>query len=93
MAARTLYLVAYDIAHPRRLRRVAQLLRAYRVAGQKSVPEIWVTDAELHHLTQRLRQLIQPDSDRVQILTLDPRMRPRLLGTAATFTTPHFCVT
>ena len=45
---RTLYLVAYDVCgDPRRLARVGRYFHSYRVAGQKSVPEIWVTPAEL----------------------------------------------
>ena len=45
--ARTLYLVAYDVCEPRRLARVGRYFKSYRVAGQKSVPEIWITPAEL----------------------------------------------
>ena len=45
--ARSLYLVAYDVCNPRRLARVTRYFHSYRVAGQKSVPEIWVTPAEL----------------------------------------------
>lgn len=43
MADRTLYLVAYDVRHPKRLAKVGRYFHSYRVAGQKSVPEIWVT--------------------------------------------------
>jgi len=67
---RTLYLVAYDISDPRRLGRVCRSLKGYRVQGQKSVPEIWVTPA-----------------------ALDPRMKPRCMGQARTFSASHFCIT
>jgi len=34
---RILYLVAYDISHPRRLARALKTVRAYATGGQKSV--------------------------------------------------------
>lgn len=90
---RTLYLVAYDVHDPRRLARVGRYFQSYRVAGQKSVPEIWVTPAELDHIRRDLVQLLNAAEDRLQLVALDPRMRPRCLGKAATFRTPFFCVT
>ena len=83
--ARTLYLLAYDIAHPRRLARVRRCVAAYRVGGQKSVPECWLTPAELEALRQRLAALINPDEDRVFILQLDPRSRMLERGRASIF--------
>lgn len=94
--ARTLYLVAYDVCHPRRLARVTRYFHSFRVAGQKSVPEIWVTPAELRAIEADLRQLLDAQADRLQLIALDPRMRPRCMGQAATFDNhpgAHFCVT
>lgn len=91
--ARTLYLVAYDVCQPRRLARVTRYFHSYRVAGQKSVPEIWVTPAELGRIQADLRQIIDPEQDRLQMLALDPRMKPRCLGQAESFKATHFCVT
>lgn len=90
---RALYLVAYDVAEPRRLARVGRYFKSYRVAGQKSVPEIWVTPAELRTIEADLGRLLNAATDRIQLIALDPRMPPRCLGQAATFTTPHFCIT
>ena len=90
---RTLYLVAYDVCNPRRLARVTRYFQAYRVAGQKSVPEIWVTPAELQHIRADMDQLIDPTSDRLQIIALDPRMKPRCIGQAQSFQPGPFCVT
>ncbi len=90
---RTLYLVAYDISDPRRLGRVCRSLKGYRVQGQKSVPEIWVTPAELQHVCRTLNSLIDPAADRVQLFALDPRMKPRCMGQARTFSASHFCIT
>lgn len=91
--ARTLYLVAYDISAPRRLARACRYFKSWRVAGQKSVPEIWVTPAELQTIRTDLDQLIDPQSDRIQLIALDPRMTPHCLGQAATFGPDYFCIT
>jgi len=90
---RTLYLVAYDVCQPRRLARVTRYFNSYRVAGQKSVPEIWVTPSELALIQADVARLLDEADDRLQVIALDPRMRPRCMGQAATFKTAHFCVT
>jgi len=89
---RTLYLAAYDVCDPKRLARVGRYFQGYRVAGQKSVPEIWVTPAELQHIRRELEHLLDTSADRLQLIALDPRMRPRCLGAAITFGTSYFSV-
>ena len=91
--ARTLYLVAYDVCNPRRLARVTRYFHSYRVAGQKSVPEIWITPAERATIEADMARLLQTEEDRLQLIALDPRMRRRCLGLANTFSTPFFSVT
>ena len=91
--ARTLYLVAYDVCEPRRLARVTRYFHAYRVAGQKSVPEIWVTPAELAGIQADMQTMIAPEDDRLQLIALDPRIKPRCMGQAQTFKATHYCVT
>lgn len=91
--SRTLYLVAYDICQPRRLARVTRYFHSYRVAGQKSVPEIWVTPAERSHIEADMARMLQADKDRLQLIALDPRMTPRCMGLAESFKATHFCVT
>ena len=88
--ARTLHLVAYDIHDPRRLSRICRYFKSYRVAGQKSVPEIWITPAELATIRADMARMIDPATDRIQIIALDPRMTPICLGQANTFTARHF---
>lgn len=92
MAARTLYLVAYDVRNPKRLAKVGRYFHSYRVAGQKSVPEIWVTDAELADIQIDLKQLLDTTEDRLHILALDPRQHRYCMGQAQTFHTPFFSV-
>ena len=89
---RTLYLVAYDVCNPRRLHKVCRYLTGYKVGGQKSVFEVWVTPAELEHIRADLNTLMDPVEDRLQILALDPRMTPRCFGRANTFTQHHFAI-
>ena len=90
---RSLYLVAYDVCEPRRLARVGRYFKSYRVAGQKSVPEIWITPAELRTILSDLGHLLDSNTDRIQLIALDSRMQPRCMGQAATFNTPYFCIT
>ncbi len=90
--ARTLYLVAYDVCEPHRLHKVCRYLTGYKVAGQKSVFEIWATAAELARIRVDLEDLMDGDEDRLHILALDPRLKPRLFGRAQTFTTQHFAI-
>ena len=76
------YLICYDIASPRRLYRVRKLLLGYKVGGQKSFYECWLTAGELAALQQAwLRELVLAE-DRVHFFQLDPRMTPLFLGTA-----------
>lgn len=93
---RTLYLVAYDICEHKRLASVTRYFQTYRVEGQKSVPEIWVTPAELQDIQRHLKSLLDPEHDRLQLLGLDPRMRPSCMGQAQTFNNFHngpICIT
>lgn len=90
--ARSLYLVAYDIRDNSTRQRVYRYLSGFRVAGQKSVPEIWVTPAELHSIYAALREMVDVRSDRVQLLALDPRMPVRCLGVAGSFKPGFFAI-
>ncbi|WP_126443802.1 CRISPR-associated endonuclease Cas2 [Sulfuricystis multivorans] len=89
---RHLTIVAYDIADERRLHRVCRYLTGYKVAGQKSVFEIWVTPAQLAAIRAELEAMIDLDADRVHFLGLDPRMKPRLFGRAKHFTDGFFAI-
>ncbi len=90
--ARGLYLLCYDIADPKRLARVFKAARAYRVAGQKSVFECWLTTVERRDLLVRLDEVIDPACDRVHCFALDPRAPVRCHGIARSFAGPPFVV-
>lgn len=82
MPERALFVFAYDIASPNRLRRALHACRAYAVGGQKSAHECFLTEAEHAALLRRLDGLIHPRHDRLIALRLDPRSPPRCLGIA-----------
>jgi CRISPR-associated protein Cas2 len=69
---RILYLVAYDISHPRRLARARKTVRAYATGGQKSVHECWLLSGELMVLKRQLEAIINPVEDSVLFVRLDP---------------------
>ncbi len=82
MSSRTLHLIAYDIARPKRLRRALHAVRGYASGGQKSAHECFLSAPERHALLARLRGIAHPRDDRLLAIRLDPRSPPRLLGIA-----------
>lgn len=82
--ARTLYLVAYDISDPKRLARVHRYVLGWKVGGQKSFYECWLTKAELALVMEQLGELIDPLEDRIHVFQLDARMPPKCFGVATT---------
>jgi CRISPR-associated protein Cas2 len=87
---RILYLVAYDISHPRRLARALKTVRAYATGGQKSVHECWLLPGELATLKRDLEAIIDSAEDSVLFVRLDPRLKPRTLGIARPPVDPAF---
>ncbi|MDR2506985.1 MAG: CRISPR-associated endonuclease Cas2 [Candidatus Accumulibacter sp.] len=80
---RSLYLVCYDIADPRRLHRVHKFLMGYKAGGQKSFFECWLTAGELAQVRRGLLERMNVDEDRAHIFQLDPRQRSQRFGVAA----------
>lgn len=78
--SRPLYLVAYDITDPSRLRRVHDVVRAYSTGGQKSVHECFLSPGELSALQHELKAVIHLREDSLLILRLDPRMGVHVFG-------------
>ena len=91
-AARTLFLVCYDVSCPKRLYRVHKFLLGYKVGGQKSFYECWLTPAELREVRRTLEELIDPTEDRAHIFQLDPRMENEGLGVATRPVTDVFMI-
>ena len=84
-AEEMLRLIAYDIADPRRLRRVAETCRDFGVRVQKSLFECWLDDDRFAALWSRLEGDIDPAEDRLNAYTLDAgaARRRRTLGRGA----------
>lgn len=81
-AKRNTYLVCYDVADPRRLYKVHKFLLGYRVGGQKSCFECWLTPAELRDVRSGLYERLVLDEDRAHIFQLDPDKDNICLGAA-----------
>jgi CRISPR-associated protein Cas2 len=90
--SRTLYLVCYDVASPRRLRRIHRCVKAYAIGGQKSFYECWLTAAELAQLRIDLTAEMDVADDRVHLFQLDPRMTPVFLGRATRQSSAPFLI-
>lgn len=72
MAARTRYLVSYDIADPKRLRRVAKACEGFGSRIQYSVFECPLDDLRFQQLRAELDSLIQHEEDQVLFVSLGP---------------------
>lgn len=70
MADRTRYLLAYDVRHPRRLRRVHRLASDYGEPLQYSVFVCDLTTVELVALRQKLLEEIKTTEDSISIFDL-----------------------
>ena len=82
MSYRTLYLICYDICSPRRLYKIHYYLLAYKVGGQKSFFECWLTPPELREVQRTLGEMMDDTQDCVHIFQLDPRMTVQCYGKA-----------
>ena len=89
---RKLFLVLYDIADPKRLRRVHKAVSAYAVSGQKSFFECWLRPSERKELIAKIASLFNPKEDRVHFLQLDPRALRVMAGVARRQSTEPFLV-
>lgn len=62
-----LFLVAYDIANQKRLRRVAKLMESYGTRVQRSIFECRLTQLRLEELILAVKSVIKQRQDKVQI--------------------------
>ncbi len=77
------WLVAYDIADPRRLRRVHRAMREHGVPLQYSVFLVEKTPAQVQHLRDELEECIHPRWDDIRIYRLPRRPSLETLGRKA----------
>lgn len=82
--SRRLYLAAYDVAHPRRLKLSLELIKGYATGGQKSAYECWLSEGEKTALLHDMALVLDEDADSFLLIGLDPRAQVHTLGRAAT---------
>lgn len=77
---RRLYLAAYDISSPRRLRAALSLLKGAASGRQKSVFECFLTGGERRELIKAMIGIINPAEDRFLLLPLTAADEIKTLG-------------
>lgn len=90
MSKRSLFIAAYDVSSPARLRQVHRAVKAYATGGQKSVFECFLTPTERKTLLAKARRLIDEREDRFALLRVEERAAPVLLGIATRPADPRF---
>jgi CRISPR-associated protein Cas2 len=70
MAERVFYLLAYDIANPKRLAKVARVMEAWGERVQDSVFEAWLEASELEKLLKKVQKVFNEQEDSVRIYQL-----------------------
>lgn len=86
---RNLWIAAYDVRDPKRLRLALQVLKGYSTGGQKSVFECFLTDGERGRLLREASAVLAPE-DSFLLVRLDPRSRIYTLGIAVPPEDPPF---
>ena len=64
-------LIAYDITDKKRLRKLSKLLESYGLRVQYSMFEADITKKELEILISQILDIIDEESDKVYIYTID----------------------
>ncbi|MGB9611114.1 MAG: CRISPR-associated endonuclease Cas2 [Bryobacteraceae bacterium] len=90
MPDRSLYLAAYDISDPGRLRRALHVMKQYASGGQKSVFECFLTEAEKQRLIGEMREVIDAREDRFFLIPIEMRSPVKTLGIAVPPEDPPF---
>jgi len=90
MTQRCLYIAAYDVCDPARLRKALQLAKEFATGRQKSVFECFLSAAEHRELVSRMRGLLDPAEDRFALFRVEPRAPSKTLGRATPCTDPDW---
>jgi len=90
MPERRLFLAAYDISCPKRLRKGLDVMKQFATGGQKSVFECFLTEAEKDRLIREMQQVIHPGQDRFFLIPIEPRSPVHTLGIAVPPEDPPF---
>lgn len=91
MTQRSLFLAAYDVADPRRLKLSLELIKGHATGGQKSAYECYLNDTEKYRLLHDICLVLNEEADSFLLIGLDPRSRVFTLGRAVEPADPeHF---
>ncbi|MGD9157362.1 MAG: CRISPR-associated endonuclease Cas2 [Desulfobacteraceae bacterium] len=63
-------IVAYDIADPRRLNRVAKVIKDYGVRVQKSIFEVKIKEKQFGEMKKQVEEIIEEKEDGVKYFPL-----------------------
>lgn len=80
---RKLFLAAYDVGDPKRLRAALRIIKSFASGGQKSVYECWLTPSERTGLAAAMSAVLNFSEDSFVIIPLEPRRPQAVLGIAA----------
>lgn len=78
MSERNFYLLAYDIAAPKRLAKVAKAMEAVGERVQDSVFEAWLTPEELQKLLKKVEKVMKESEDSLRIYALCGACRAKI---------------
>ncbi len=82
MSHRKLYIAAYDIRCPKRLRKALYVLKGYASGRQKSVFEVFLNTKEKARLLQEVGLILNATEDRFFLLNLSGHRPIATLGIA-----------
>ena len=66
------YLIGYDISNPKRLAKVAKIMKEYGDRIQYSFFHCWISEAQKKRLMGRIKQTIHERDDQVIIVPVTP---------------------
>lgn len=90
MANRKLYIAAYDVRSPARLRAALTILKGYASGRQKSVFECFLTQKEKEVLLDEVSECLNLKEDNFLLLRLSARSQVKTLGKGVKPTDPDF---
>lgn len=73
-------IVAYDIADPKRLQRIAKVMKDYGVRVQQSIFEVEVTEMSFREMRRRAELNLEPSVDGVKYFPLCERCSDTLVS-------------
>ncbi len=73
-------IVAYDIADPRRLYKIAKIMEDYGYRVQKSIFEVDIDEIQFRQMKARVEEVLEPKEDGVKYFSLCRRCAGTLIA-------------